>query len=262
MRKLYNDCLNDRAVARILGVCPLRGSSSLRQVQAEGLEGKRKRRTLFLVGFLLAFMFMVPVFMARTFPWFPDVLGWFMFGTSPNSCVDGWCPAALQPIGSTLVGFMRLNIQPINFAVAYLVPLDILFTTWLMQIILMILAQVAYYMGYYTAALEISGVCRIWGFFGGGRGVGMSPYWHVPIYWSYLCLTGGMVAFIVMMLWYSRDYLKEVVGATFEKPPPTIRETEVKEPVSYRTSFILLGIGCILFIVFLASLQIDFILGL
>jgi hypothetical protein len=36
---------------------------------------------------------------------------------------------------------------------------------------------------------------------------------------------------------------------------------EVREPVSYRMAFILLGIGCILLIAFLASLQIDFILG-
>jgi hypothetical protein len=226
-----------------------------------GFEEVKHRRTPFLMGLAVGLFLYVVILLRYLFPWFPDILGWYALYTSPNGCVDGWCPAALRPIGSTLVGFVRINIQPINFAIAYLVPLDILFTAWFMHIILIILAQVAYYMGYYSGALELSGVCRIWGFFGGGAGVGKSPFWHAPIYWSYLCLTGGMVAFILMMMWYSRDYLKDVVKVAFGKPSSITKEVEAKEPVSYKTAFILLLVGCILWIAFLGSLQIDLILG-
>ena len=53
------------------------------------------------------------------------------------------------------------------------------------------------------------------------------------------------MALVVMMLWYSKDYLREVIGAIFGAPSPKIRELEAREPFSYRTAFTMLIIGCV-----------------
>jgi hypothetical protein len=221
-----------------------------------GFEEVKHRKTPFLVGLAIGFFMAFMILMRFLFPWFPDIIGWFTLHASPNGCVDTWCPDPLKPIGSTLVGFMRINIQPINYAIAYLIPLDILFTAWFLWVVFIVLAQIAYTMGYYTGALNISGACRVLGW-----AEGISPNWHAPLYWSWMCLTGGMMALVVMMLWYSRGYLREVIRAAFGASSPKIRELEAREPFSYRTAFMMLIIGCVLFAAFLASLQIGFILG-
>ena len=223
-----------------------------------GFEEVKRRKTPFIIGFVISFLIYLQIMFTVLLPWWPDIIGWRALNPSPNGCllVASWGPPALWTLGNTLVAFMRANVQPINFAIAYLVPLDVLFTAWFLWIIFMIAAQVAYYMGYYTGALDLSGCCRV--LIGDYK---ISPNWGPPIYWSWMCVTGGMVALIVMMLWHSRDYLREVIGAAFGTPSPRIRELEAKEPISYRMAFIQLLIGCVLLIAFFASLQIDFILG-
>jgi hypothetical protein len=222
-----------------------------------GFEEVKRRKLPFIVGLLIGLIIYIQIMFTTLLPWWPDVIGWRALGPSPNGCVviASWANPTLWAIGSQLVAFMRVNVQPINWAIAYLVPLDVLFTAWFLWVVFIILAQAAYVMGYYTGALDYSGCCRVL--------IGpytISPNWGPPIYWSYMCVTGGMVAFIVMMLWYARDYLREVLNAALGRPSPTIREVEAKEPVNYRTAFLILVVGLILWIAFLASLQIDAIL--
>ncbi|MBS7610699.1 hypothetical protein KEJ27_00580 [Candidatus Bathyarchaeota archaeon] len=71
-------------------------------------------------------------------------------------------------------------------------------------------------------------------------------------------MTGGILAFAIMILWHAKDYLREVFGAAI-KVTPKVKELEAGEPVSYRTAFIMLAIGCLLLI---ASNQMDFTLGI
>jgi len=222
-----------------------------------GFEEVKYRRKPFLLGMVIGIILFLQIMFTMLLPWWPDIIGWRMLSPSAPGCVDTYCPDVLRPIGSTIVALMRMNVQPVNYAVAYLAPLDILFTSWLLWIIFMVMAQIAYIVGgYYTGALGISGGCRSLGW-----QYGVSPNWHAPLYFSWMSMTGGMVALIVMMLWYGRGYLKDVFRAALGKPPSTIKEAELKEPVSYKMALLLLLIGCVAFIAFLASLQVDFILG-
>jgi hypothetical protein len=223
---------------------------------AYGFNEVRRRRP-FLIGLAVGLIITLQIMFTALFPWWPDILGWRANGVSPIGCVRTNVGDPSWTIASQLVAFMRWNMQPINYAIAYLVPLDVLFTAWFLWIIFMIAAQVAYYMGYYTGALNYSGCCRVLGW----GGIKISPNWGPPIYWSWMCLTGGMVALAVMMLWYSRDYLREVVRAALGRPSPYIKETEIREPLSYRVAFTLLVLGCILFIAFMVSLQMDLLMG-
>ncbi|MBS7612935.1 hypothetical protein KEJ48_01615 [Candidatus Bathyarchaeota archaeon] len=222
-----------------------------------GFEEARRKRMPFILGLTVSFILTLTILLKLLFPWFPDIIGWRdVLGASPNGCVDAYCGDALKPIGSALLGFMRINVQPINFAIAYLIPLDVLFSAWFIWIIFIIVAQIAYVMGYYTGGLTASGACRTLGW-----SYGLSPIWHGPIYWGWMCTTGGMIAFFMMMLWFAKGYLGEVFRAAIGKSSPAIREIEAKEPTSYRMALAMLIIGSVLFIAFLASLQMDFIVG-
>ncbi|RLI26842.1 hypothetical protein DRO58_05255 [Candidatus Bathyarchaeota archaeon] len=220
-----------------------------------GFEEVKHRKRQFLIGVAIGLFLYLAILLRFLFPWFPDLIGYYTAQASAIGCVDGLNSPVSSTIGASLVAFMRWNIQPINYAIAYLMPLDILFTTWLLWLIFMIMAQIAHVMGYYTGFETVSGADRV--LLGPYT---ISPNWGPPIYWSWMCVTGGMVAFIVMMLWHARDYLREVFGAIFGTSAKA-RAIEAREPISYRMAFIQLLIGCVLLIAFFASLQIDFVLG-
>ncbi|MEM3648214.1 MAG: DUF6785 family protein [Thermoproteota archaeon] len=219
-------------------------------------------RTSFIIGLIIGLVLQAQIVMTNLFPWWPDVLGW-RAGVSPNGCmvVAPWGNPTLWTISSQLVAFGRVNIQPLNFAIAYLAPLDVSFGYWFSTVILMIAAQIAYYMGYYTGFEQTTGCCRL---LGGGFSVtgiafGISPWWGPPLYWNWMALTGGMLAFVVMVLWYAKDYLVETIRVAMGKAPP---EVQVREPVSYRTIYIMLIISYIVVLVFLSSLGISIGIGL
>jgi hypothetical protein len=221
-----------------------------------GFPEVKHRRMPFLIGLLVSFLVYLQIMFTNLLPWWPDVIGWRLFGPSPNGCVDTICAAPLKPLGSALIGFARVNAQPINYAIAYLVPLDILFTMWFFWLFIIIpLSQVALYFGYYTGWESLSGGCREEGWVGAS----VSPTWGAPLYWNWMCVTGGMLAMVIMMLWHARDYLREVFGAALGRV--TLKDVEAKEPMSYRSAFIMLVVGCIAWIAFLASLQIGPVLG-
>jgi len=215
-----------------------------------------ERRKPFLIGLIVGFLFYLQVTLTILLPWWPDVLGWRVLNISPAGCINIVPGSGLWPIANQVVAFMKGSMQLIAYAFAFLMPLDILFSAWFLWVIFMILAQVAYVMGYYTGALDYSGCCRV--LLGPWE---RSPVWGPPLNWGWMSMTGGMLAFTVMMLWYSKAHLVEVVKAALGKPSPTIKEAEAKEPISYKMAFIQLIIGCILFIAFLASQQVDFVLG-
>ena len=207
----------------------------------------RRIRLPFIIGLIVGLLFNFQMFMTWLFPWWPDVLSWRTPWTSANGCTN--VPQG-DLLGSTIVAWGRWNKQPLNFVIAYLAPLDVSFGYWFCTVIFMILAQVAYYFGYYTGVLDLTGCCRLLGF---GPGFKSSPWWGPPLYWNWLCLTGGMVAIVVMSLWYSRNYLAETVRAAMGKAPP---EIEAKEPLKYKTVYITLIASCIVLVLFLLTLGI------
>jgi hypothetical protein len=103
-------------------------------------------------------------------------------------------------------------------------------------------------MGYYTGILGAGiGRGKIWWY-----PWRVSPFWGPLLYWSWLGLTGGSIALVVMMLWYARGHIRNTINATLKGSP-----REAEEPFSYRTMYIMFIVSCILVIVFLASLQMD-----
>jgi hypothetical protein len=218
--------------------------------------GRARWKMPFLIGFIIGFAFFLQQMLTLLFPWWPDVLGLKILNVGTQGCINITPGSGLWPIANQLVGFMKGNLQLASYAFALLIPLDILFSAWFLWVVFMILAQVAYVMGYYTGALDYSGCCRA--LIGPWE---RSPVWGPPLNWGWMCMTGGMFAFILVMLWYAKAYLVEAAMAALGRPSPKIKEMEAREPISYRMAFIQLIIGCVLFIAFLASQQVDFVLG-
>lgn len=202
------------------------------------------RRMPFIIGLIVSLAFNFQLFMTFLFPWWPDVLGWRNPWTSANGCTNVY-PEDL--LGSTIVAWGRWNKQPLNFVIAYLAPLDVLFGYWFCTLIFMILAQVAYYMGYYTGIFETTGgCCRLLGW----SGFNLSPWWGPPLYWNWMCLTGGMLAIVGMSLYHARSYIAETFKAALGRASS---EIEAKEPLSYRTIYIMLVVSWILVLAFLST---------
>lgn len=217
---------------------------------------KPKISTPFLLGAIVGFVINMQILLTYIFPWWPDVIGWRTLGVTgvtPNGCV----PVPIgDPIGSVIAGFMRWNIQPLNFAIAFLAPLNVLFGMWVSTFIMMVLAQVAYICGYYTALSTIAGCCRALG----NGGYLVTPVWGPPLYWNWMTLTGGMLAFVAMILWQARPYLRETVKAARFGRQSGVDETG--EPMSYRSIYIMLAIASIFLLAFLYSVGIGLQVGI
>jgi hypothetical protein len=220
----------------------------------EGVSRVNEKRfnIAFILGILVGFLINLQILLTYLLPWWPDIIGWRANLTSPNGCavVASWSNPITWQIGSTLIGFMRWNMQPLNFFIAYLVPLDVSFSIWLLTFVFMILVQIAYYVGYYPAgSLDLSGCCRMIGMW---IGYDKSPMWGPPLYWSWLCLTGGAVGFVVMAIWRARADLSETLRMAFGKT--TGRTSE--EPFSYKTVYLYIIGSCIALLAFLFSIDI------
>jgi len=216
----------------------------------EGVSRVNERRfnIAFLLGLLIGFSINLQILLTYLFPWWPDIIGWRANNVSPNGCaaVAPWGNPIAWQLGSTLVAFMRWNMQPLNFIIAYLVPLDISFSMWSLTFLLMILAQIAYYVGYYTGIFQLGGCCRVLGF----AGYLLSPTWGPPYYWSWLCLVGGAVGLVVMMIWRARAELSETLRMAFGKTAGKPSE----EPFSYRTVWLYIIGSCIVLFAFMTSI--------
>jgi hypothetical protein len=207
----------------------------------------------FILGVIVGFLINLQILLTYLFPWWPDIIGWRLNGVSPNGCavVNTGYPSWV--LGSQLVAFMRWNMQPLNFLIAYLVPLDISFSMWIITFLMMVLAQIAYYMGYYTGIFSLGGCCRVLGW----AGYLLSPTWGPPYYWSWLCHVGGAVALVVMMIWRARTDLSETFKMAFGKT--AVKQSE--EPLSYRTIYLYIIGSCIFLLAFLGSIGISIVPG-
>jgi len=205
-----------------------------------------KTRVPFILGLLVGFFVNFQILMTYVFPWWPDILGWRANGISPIGCATVNVGYPTWVLGSQIVAFMRWNMQPFNYIIAYLAPLDVSFGMWFCTMIMMLLAQIAYYFGYYTGILDLGGCCRVLGF----AGYKLSPTWGPPLYWNWLCLTGGMLAFVFITIWQGRSYLIE----TFKLARRG--EKSEREPFSYRTIYAIILIGMVLVTLFLCSVGI------
>ncbi|MBS7612551.1 OPT/YSL family transporter [Candidatus Bathyarchaeota archaeon] len=198
---------------------------------------KVRGRTAFIIGIAAGFVLQFQVMMTYLFPWWPDLLSWRSPGASIHGCV---CVRSGDIIGSTLAGWSSYNIQPLHYALAYLAPLDMLFTVWLMQIIILIATQAAWYGGYYSGIFDLGGFCRAAGWGGFERSI----TWGPPFYWGWMSHVGGMLALVFMIFWRFRSYIADTIRAI------KTGEYVEREAMSYRAIYTMIAVSAILLILF------------
>lgn len=195
---------------------------------------------LFLLGMIVGLAFEFQLMLTYLFPWWPDLLGWRV-NTSATGCYQ---PAEGDPIASYVVAWVGYSKDLLSFAMFYLAPLDVSFTVCVVTLIVAVLSQIAYAMGYYTGALINPICCRMKG--PEASSFMMGP----PFYWGFVGTLGGVMGIAIMLLWNSRGYLAETLRAARRQAGP---EIEQKEPFSYRTIYMMLVVSAILVLLFLFS---------
>ena len=211
---------------------------------------KEKRNMMpLIVGILIGFAFQLPILMANVFPWFPDIYSW-----RTNTCPPG--VQQVHPgdmIGDNVVGYFLFNKDPIAFGMFFLAPLSISFSVTAFTLVMMMLEQIAYNMGYYTGIFGCGGCARIWN----PPAINVGP----PFYWAWVSGIGGVFALVTMIFYHSRSYLKETLKAALGKPSE-FSETQKQEATSYRTAYFTLIAGMIVLLGYLLSAGIDFLTAL
>jgi len=124
----------------------------------------------------------------------------------------------------------RFTKDPLAHAIFYLAPLDILFSFTSFTILMVILDQVAYVMGYHTGIMTTGGGCRAI--------YTEALYWSPPFFWAYLSL-GAIQAIAIMVLWHSRRYLADTVKTALGG------KASDGEVFSYRTIYMLILLSAI-----------------
>lgn len=182
----------------------------------------------FLIGLILGVAFNFPLMMTGTFPWFPDIYGW-----RDRTCCGGvWYSQSTDPLAG-IVGLGTLQKNPLMIAMAYLIPMKILFNAWFWYLVYIVLMQVAYVMGYYTGMGSEGGCGRAWCF---PSGLNDSPYkFHA------ISLVGGLIGLTLGTLWLSRFYIAETLRAGFGGlSKERVEEMESREPLSYRSIWLMI----------------------
>jgi hypothetical protein len=197
------------------------------------------RLRLFFLGALIGLFLQGTVTLGAYFPWFPDIFGW-----RENTCATGlWNIPRAMPALAQIAGMTGINKLPAVIGIAYFVPLSTLFNAWFWFLIYLVVVQALYAMGYYTGITELGACGKLW--------CHPSVMNDPPLVLSAV-FNGGILAFVIMHLIITRSYLLDTVRAAIGKGK--FVETEKDEPVSYRTTYALLGASFIAFMAILLAL--------
>jgi hypothetical protein len=182
----------------------------------------------FLIGIILGVVTLIPTMLIGLFPWFPDIYGW----RTGNCGFGSHFVQPGEPLAS-IVAMGRIGKEPLGVAIAYFAPLHILFNMWFWWLVIVILAQIAYTMGYYTGILDLAGCGRIW--------CGdISITYGEPFKWTAV-MVGGMWSLAIFLVILSRRYIVDTIRAAFGKMDSSSRaEFEKSEPMSYRSTYMFL----------------------
>jgi hypothetical protein len=221
----------------------LAGYEIVRMIESGGESKPKRLAEPFWIGFILAFAYGIPIFMARTFPWFPDIYAWREV-----------CPSGAVHVPETdiilqnVVGYAGYSKDMIAFSMALLVPLTTLFNVWFWTFVMWILDQAAYMMGAYTGILGMSSWARLCCY-------ANTPGWDAPFRWNLFSMVGGFLALAVMQIFLRRQYLLTTIKAALGRAIP---EWERDEAMSYRSMYIMLVVSIIVSIISLQLFYIDF----
>lgn len=201
----------------------------LKRVHVSTSEKPTKGRTsFFLIGLIIGSIVQFLYLCIQLFPWFPDIFA--LRGGCGSGCALIW---AVTPgtIWSGIIGLGTVNMWPGVVPFFYFIPLSVLFNSWFWYIVFLILAQVAYMMGYYT------------GFAGGpwdaSRVLSEAPYRFMAV-----SEVGGMIGLTIFTIWLSRSYLIETLKAAFGQLPKETKENiERNEAMPYSLIWLLVILG-------------------
>jgi hypothetical protein len=188
-------------------------------------EDKKKTvrlKTPFIIGLVIGLIVWVPTLLLAYFPWFPDILG-----LKTHVCAYGaynvW-PG--DPLAS-IPGMSRIGREPLGVAIAYFAPLKVLFNIWFWWLVLVIMIQVSYFLGYYTGLPDTPACGRIWC-------ATVSPTYQPPLK-SIALLSGGVIALVVLILVTNWRYIRDTINIALGRMGAVERaEFERGEPISYR----------------------------
>jgi hypothetical protein len=203
-------------------------------VQVQGGERSKPRRRMFLLGLLAGLIIVLPMGMAAYFPWAPDI-----FGYRSYTCGNGAQQIPPDsPLYSLPIALHLFTKAPIPYAIAYVMPLDVLFSSSLFTLIYIIMVFIAYNMGYYTSLTQIGSCGRLWC-------TPNSPTTAPPLMTRDIA-GGGLLGLTIMTLFFNRKHIVNTLKAAFGRMRPEDRmELEKDEPLSYRGSWVMLCIGFI-----------------
>jgi hypothetical protein len=197
----------------------------------------------FSLGIILGFVYNLPIFLTKVFPWFPDIY------SSSLVCPGGaYQIPANNPLSTSILGLGAVSADPIAMVIFFLAPLSVQFNVWFWTLVMMVLEQIAYSFGYYTAVPGMSGSDKI----GGPGGFNLTP----PFYWPIPSMLGGFIALTVMYIFLHRNYVVETMKMALHRSNP---ELERKEAMSYRTMYLILIFSFIVCVASLMMLDIDFL---
>lgn len=222
------------------------GHEILKRVESGAALDKEKKPFFlspFWIGFILAFVFEIPIFMARTFPWFPDVYSWRAM------CPSGtFHPSETDLIGQVLVGYTGYSLDAIAFAMALLVPLSVSFNVWFWTLVMWVFDQIAYATGSFTGMLNLSAAARMCC---SSNSLGFTG----PFRWNLVSMVGGFLALALMQIFLRRSYLLNTIKAAIGKSKPDWEKDEV---MSYRSMYIMLVLSFIVCMISQSILGVDF----
>lgn len=200
----------------------------------------------FLLAFIVGIIIQVPIYLAKMFPWFPD-----LYGTRTSCCETVWYVTPDHPLAS-IAGISCAERNPVFAAIAYFIPLKVLFNSWFWYFVFLVVMQILYSMGYYTGITSKGGCGRTW----------CPPSFNIdpPLQLFAFSNAGGIVGLTIFTLWLSRRHLIDTIKAALGLLPR--REWEKEEPASYRTIWLLIILSFIATIAVYMSIGMSFVAAL
>lgn len=185
----------------------------------------------YIIGFVLGVVVEVQILLTFLFPWWPDIFS-YRVNTSAVGCV---CLPATGTLMDSIAHWGRFTTDPLAYPILYLAPLDILFSFTFFTILMIILDQVAYVLGFHTGIMTTGGGCRAI--------YTDALYWSPPFYWAWLSI-GAIQAMAIMILWNSRRYLVETFRSALGG------KKSDGEVFSYRTIYIMILLSLIVLLAY------------
>jgi len=191
--------------------------------------GNRKwiGRMPFIVGFVAGLAIEMTRMFTAFYPWFPDI-----FAFRSNTCG----PGAQQIAPAGIPWNMNVAKQTPLYALMMLVPMHSLWSVVFYGIVFEVLGAAAYSLGSYTTYITMGSCGRSWCSTG-------TPFADPPLNFGSL-VTGVFLGVFVMTIYLERRHILATLRMAFGSAKD--KAYEAKEPMSYRTAWIITMISYVL----------------